>query len=102
MRSEAPGYADGMRCDVPINLLSLHGRVLAVVTKEPTVSQREIGHRLSITQNAAHRVVKDLVHSGVLVATKQGRSNRYQVDGTRTIAGTSSSVGDFAALLQRH
>ena len=56
-----------------------HGRVLLCITQDPDVRLRDIAMRLGITERRAYDIVTDLIDTGYLVKTKEGRRNRYEV-----------------------
>lgn len=56
-----------------------HTHVLVVIARKPDVRMREIAATIGITERAVQRIVDDLTNSGVLVVSKDGRRNRYEI-----------------------
>ena len=62
-----------------ISFLSNHAHVLAVVAAQPDVRLRDVAARIGITERAVQRIVVDLEREGLLLRSREGRRNRYQV-----------------------
>jgi DNA-binding IscR family transcriptional regulator len=62
-----------------ISFLSNHAHVLALVAAEPDVRLREVAARIGITERAVQRIVAELEREGLLLRSREGRRNRYQV-----------------------
>jgi DNA-binding IscR family transcriptional regulator len=62
-----------------ISFLSNHARVLALVAAQPDVRLRDVAGRIGITERAVQRIVADLEREGLLLRSREGRRNRYQV-----------------------
>jgi DNA-binding IscR family transcriptional regulator len=62
-----------------ITFLSNHAHVLAMVAAQPDVRLRDVAVRIGITERAVQRIVADLEREGLLVRSREGRRNRYQV-----------------------
>jgi len=63
---------------------------------------RELALRVGITERSVQRVLADLVESGVVVRSKEGRGNRYEVEGSfqlRHPLESERSVGELLELL---
>ena len=56
-----------------------HTHVLVIIARKPDVRMREIAATIGITERAVQRIVDDLTSSGVLVVSKDGRRNRYEI-----------------------
>ena len=61
--------------------LTNHGRVLLCIAHDPGVRLRDIAADLDITERTAYGIVTDLADAGYIVKTKDGRRNRYEVQG---------------------
>jgi len=59
--------------------LTNHGQLLLCIAKEPSLTVREIGERIGITERAAHRIVAELETSGYLSRERNGRRNHYTI-----------------------
>ncbi len=68
----------------------------------PGVRLRDIASTLSITERSAYGVVNDLARAGYVVKVKDGRRNRYEVQGHLPLPdpiSRSGTVGEVMALL---
>jgi DNA-binding transcriptional ArsR family regulator len=63
------------------NFLSNHGQALLCIARDPNMRLREIADRLGITERRTHDIVSDLTEAGYVVKEKEGRRNRYEVQG---------------------
>ena len=61
--------------------LTNHAHVLVCIAEEPDIRGRDIATRVGITERAAQAIVADLVAEGYVVRTREGRRNRYEVNG---------------------
>lgn len=59
--------------------LSNHGRALLCIANDPGARLRDVGADLGITDRRAYGIVTDLVDSGYVIKTKDGRRNQYRV-----------------------
>lgn len=59
--------------------LSNHGRALVCIANDPGARLRDVAARLEITDRRAHGIITDLVESGYVTKTKNGRRNQYQI-----------------------
>ena len=57
--------------------LTNHAHVLIYVARDPGARVREIADAVGITERTAQGILTDLVDSGYLRRTKEGRRNRY-------------------------
>jgi DNA-binding IclR family transcriptional regulator len=63
------------------SFLTNHARALICIAHDPGVRLREIASALGITERSAYAIVTDLAEAGYVVKEKDGRRNRYQVQG---------------------
>lgn len=63
-----------------INLLATAGRVLVVITQDPTVTLRAISVYLNLSETMVDRTIKSLAQSGLITKTKKNRQNVYKVN----------------------
>lgn len=63
------------------SFLTNHARALICISHDPGVRLRDIAAALSITERSAYAIVTDLADAGYVVKEKEGRRNRYQVQG---------------------
>ena len=61
--------------------LSNHGRALLCITHDPTARLRDIASQLGITERRAYDIVNDLCEAGYVHKLREGRRNRYEVQG---------------------
>lgn len=59
--------------------LTNHAIVLLCIVSDPTLTLRQIGDRVGITERATHRIVSELADAGYLTVAKNGRRNAYTV-----------------------
>lgn len=59
--------------------LSNHAQVLLCIAKDPSMTVREIGERVGITERAAQKIIRDLEAAGYLIRHREGRRNRYEL-----------------------
>ena len=84
------------------SFLSNHARVLVCIAHDPGVRLRDIATTLGITERSAFGIVNDLAEAGYVVKDKDGRRNRYQVQGhlpLREAIGREATIGQVLALL---
>jgi DNA-binding transcriptional ArsR family regulator len=63
------------------SFLTNHARALICIAHDPGVRLREIAAALDITERSAYAIVTDLAEAGYVVKEKEGRRNRYQIQG---------------------
>ena len=63
------------------SFLTNYGRVLLFVAHHPDARLRDLAVGLDITERTAFGLVSDLTEAGYLVKEKDGRRNRYQIQG---------------------
>jgi DNA-binding IclR family transcriptional regulator len=56
-----------------------HARVLETIARDRTSRLRDIARTVGITERTAAQIVNDLVESGYVTKTREGRRNRYDV-----------------------
>jgi hypothetical protein len=86
----------------PFSFLTNHALVLLQVAHDPHVRMRDIAAGLGITERATQRIVGDLVESGYVTRTREGRRNVYDVrtDLPIEIAGPRTlQVGELLEVL---
>jgi predicted HTH transcriptional regulator len=83
--------------------LTNHAHVLLCVARDPDVRHRDLAAQVGITERAAQRIVADLVQAGYLTSTRDGRRNRYQVNGDlplRHPLERDHHIGELLAVLR--
>jgi len=63
------------------SFLTNHARVLVCIAHDPGMCLREIAAALDITERSAFGIVTELAAAGYVVKEKDGRRNRYQIQG---------------------
>lgn len=81
------------------SLLTNHGQVLAYVAADPDARLRDVAESVGITERTAAQIVNDLEQAGYLTKTRDGRRNRYQIDGKRTVQTPRLATITVAQLL---
>lgn len=84
------------------SFLTNHARVLLRIADDPGARLRDIAAALGITERRAYSIVTDLTAAGYVVKQKDGRRNRYQVQGHLPLpepASRERTIGEILALL---
>ena len=63
------------------SFLTSHARALICITHDPGVRLRDIAAQLAVTERSAYGIVNDLAAAGYVVKNKDGRRNRYEIQG---------------------
>jgi DNA-binding IclR family transcriptional regulator len=82
--------------------LTNHGRVLLCIAHDPGVRLRDIAAEVGVTERTAYGIVTDLAEAGYVVKEKDGRRNRYEVQGhlpLRDAVTRERTIGEVLALL---
>jgi Mn-dependent DtxR family transcriptional regulator len=82
--------------------LTNHARVLLCIAHDPEIRLRDIAGTLDITERSAYGIVTDLAQAGYLVKEKDGRRNRYQIQGhlpLRESISREQTIGELLDLL---
>jgi DNA-binding IscR family transcriptional regulator len=84
------------------SFLTKHARVLVCIAQDPGVRLRDIAGELGITERSAFAIVSDLTAAGYVVKDKEGRRNRYEIQGhlpMNDIAGQERTIGEVLQML---
>jgi DNA-binding MarR family transcriptional regulator len=81
------------------SLLTNHGHVLVCVAGNPDARLRDIAQSVGITERTAAQIVNDLEQAGYLTKTRDGRRNRYEIDGERRVRTPRLATMTIAQLL---
>jgi MarR family len=68
-----------------------HARVLLAIAGDPGIRVRDIAATLGITERSACAIVTDLPSAGYVIRHKDGRRNRYQIQGRLLLPGPASN-----------
>lgn len=61
--------------------LTNHSHVLICIAQDPSSRVRDLAVRVGITERATHRIIAELREAGYLTHYRDGRRNRYTVNG---------------------
>lgn len=84
------------------NFLTNHAQALLCIAHDPGLRLIDIADALGITERSAYAIVNDLANDGYVVKEKDGRRNRYEVQGHLPVRGPlirSATVGEVLAVL---
>jgi hypothetical protein len=84
------------------SFLTNHARALVCIAHDPGVRLRDIATSLEITERSAYGIVSDLVAAGYVVKGKDGRRNRYEIQGHLPLpesVGRQRTIGEVLDLL---
>jgi hypothetical protein len=59
--------------------LTNHTHVLACLARDPDTRLRDVAQMVGITERAVQKIVSDLEHSQVLIRSRDGRRNHYEI-----------------------
>lgn len=79
--ARAPDKATADAAESGWTFLSNHTHVLVCLQREPELTLRDVAARIGITERAVQRLVADLEAAGVLERWRDGRRNRYAING---------------------
>jgi putative heme degradation protein len=82
--------------------LTPHARVLLLVAHDPGVRLRDIAASLNISERSAFGTLTDLTEAGYVVKEKDGRRNRYHIQGHLPLPepdGRERTIGEILDLL---
>jgi hypothetical protein len=84
------------------SFLTNHAQALLCIAHDPGVRLIDVASALGITERTAYGIVNDLATAGYVVKEKDGRRNRYEVQGHLPLPGSvirSTTVGEVLAVL---
>jgi hypothetical protein len=84
------------------SFLTNHARVLVCIANDPGVRLRDIAAKVDITERSAFSIVTDLAEAGYVVKEKDGRRNRYRIQGHLPLpegVGKERTIGEVLGLL---
>jgi hypothetical protein len=84
------------------SFLTNHAQVLVCIAHDPEVRLRDIASTLDITERSVFGIVTDLTTAGYVTKEKDGRRNRYQVQGQLPLPGAvgrERSIGEVLEIL---
>ena len=84
------------------SFLTNHARALLHIAGAPDVRLRDLSLALDVTERTAYGIVVDLAKAGYILKEREGRRNRYQVQGhmpVRDAIGRERTLGEVLDLL---
>ena len=84
------------------SFLTNHARILVCIAHDPGVRLRDLAATVGITERSAFAIVTDLTAAGYVVKAKDGRRNRYQIQGhlpLREAIGRERTIGEVLDVL---
>lgn len=85
-------------------LFSNHGHVLLYLAREPDARLRDVAENVGITERAVQKIVRDLQEGGAISVRKQGRRNRYRINGRKPLRHeleAHRSIGSLVKLMRK-
>jgi hypothetical protein len=82
--------------------LTNHARALVCIARDPGIRLREIAEMLGVTERRAFGIVNDLTEAGYVVKDKNGRRNRYRIQGDLPLpraTGREPTIGELLGVL---
>lgn len=67
--------------DANWTFLTNHSHVLLCLAQDSAARMRDVAERVGITERAVQRIVAELEAGGYLTRIREGRRNRYEVNG---------------------
>lgn len=71
--------------DAKWTYLSNHTHTILLLWQNPDLRVRDLAARIGITERAVIRILGELEASGAIRRYREGRRNRYEVDGSRRL-----------------
>src|SRR6476646_834286 len=84
------------------SFLTNHARALMFIAHDPDTRLRDLAVALDVTERTAYGIVVDLTDAGYVVKERDGRRNRYHIQGhlpLRDPIGRERTVGEMLGLL---
>lgn len=79
--------------------LTNHSHVLICLAQDSEMRLRDVALKVGITERAVQRIVGELEESGVLVRTRDGRRNRYEINPSIALRHPIEAHQTVAAIL---
>jgi hypothetical protein len=84
------------------SFLTKHARALMCIARDPASRLRDIAAQLDITERSAFGIVNDLATAGYVVKGRDGRRNRYDIQGhlpLRDAVGRERTIGELLQIV---
>ena len=82
------------------SFLTNHSHILVCLHREPMMTVRNLAFQVGITERSVQRILADLEKSGVVIRTKDGRRNCYEVNQKFQLRHPLESHRNLAELLK--
>jgi len=80
--------------------LTNHAHVLLCLVQDSEARMREVAERVGITERAVQRIVSELESAGYVERIREGRRNRYEVNGDLPLRHPVEGHRDLSALVR--
>jgi len=80
--------------------LTNHAHVLLCIAKNPTFRLRDIALAVGITERSVNQIVNDLVESGFVEVSRNGRCNEYSLHPEKALRHPMESHKQVAELIR--
>lgn len=80
--------------------LTNHTHVLVCLSRDPEMRMRDVAAQVGITERAVQRIVQELEAYGVLERQRDGRRNRYRINGKKPLRHQLESHRIVGGLLE--
>lgn len=80
-------------------LLTNHGRVLLLLSRNPDARLRDLAEEAGITERSVQAIITDLEESGYVAKTRVGRRNTYRVNRRQPFRHSAESGHRVSELL---
>jgi DNA-binding transcriptional ArsR family regulator len=80
--------------------LTNHSHVLLCLVQDPEARMRDVAERVGITERAVQRIVSELEAAGYVERIREGRRNRYEVNGDLPLRHPVEGHRDLNALIK--
>jgi hypothetical protein len=84
------------------SFLTNHACALVCIAHDPGVRLRDVAAELDITERSAFAIITELADAGYVVKDKDGRRNRYEIQGHLPLRGTvgrERTIGEILDVL---
>ena len=80
--------------------LTNHSHVVLCLVQDPEARMRDVADRVGITERAVQRIVSELEAAGYVDRIREGRRNRYEVNGDLPLRHAVEGHRDLSALIK--